>query len=145
MNRLALRTLLPALLLAAAPAQASCDVQLQGVAFGVIDVTRREESTGSVRVTCDRPQAFNVEIGGGNVSGGQRRMQAAGAGFLRYELYADAGHTHVWGDGLTVGYPIGSASDGSKAQTFTIYGVIPSQPGTLPGTYLDAPLVTLSF
>jgi spore coat protein U-like protein len=135
---------LAASLLGAAPAGAMCSIQLESVAFGVIDVTRREESTGSVRVSCDKPQAFNVEIGG-SLTAGQRRMQAAGGGSLRYELYADAGHTHVWGDGITIGAPIGGASDGSKAQTFTIYGVISPQPGTLPGNYVDAPLVTLSF
>jgi spore coat protein U-like protein len=127
-----------------APALAVCGVQVQGVAFGTIDVMRREESTGSVRIICDQPVGFLVEIGGA-VSGGQRRMHAAGGGSLRYELYADAANTHVWGDGQTVGTPVGSASDGKTPLTITVYGVIPPQPGTLPGDYLDSPLITLSF
>lgn len=133
-----------AALLAPGPALAVCGVQLQGVSFGAIDVMRRQESTGSVRVSCDKPVAFLVEIGGG-VSGGERRMHAAGGGSLRYELYADPANSHLWGDGQTVGSPVGGSSDGASPQTFTIYGVIPSQPGTLPGTYMDSPLVTLSF
>jgi spore coat protein U-like protein len=131
-------------LLAPTPALALCSVQLQGVSFGSIDVMRREESTGSIKITCDKAVGFSVEIGG-SVSGGQRQMQAAGGGSLRYELYGDPGHFHVWGDGLTIGSPLGGASDGSHAQTFTIYGVVPAQPGTPPGIYVDAPLVSLNF
>lgn len=127
-----------------ASALAVCSVQVQGVSFGTIDVMRRTESTGSVRVSCTQPVGFLVEITG-SVANGQRRMSAAGSGSLRYELYADAAHAHVWGDGQSIGSPVGSASDGKTAQSFTVYGVIPSQPGTLPGEYLDAPLVTLTF
>lgn len=133
-----------AVLLAPGPALAVCGIQLQGVSFGSIDVMRREESTGSVRVSCDEPVGFLVEIGGG-ASGGERRMYAAGGASLRYELYADPAKTHLWGDGQTVGSAVGGSSDGATPQTFTIYGVIPSQPGTLPGVYMDSPLVTLSF
>ena len=134
-----------AMLLAPGPALAACGVQLQGVSFGNVDVMRREESTGNVKITCDSAVGFLVEIGGGNLAGGQRQMQASGGASLRYQLYGDPAHTHVWGDGQTIGSPIGGASDGSNADSFTIYGVIPSQPGTLPGIYLDTPLVTLSF
>jgi spore coat protein U-like protein len=139
-----LGAILVPLLAVGAPAQALCSVQLQGVSFGTVDVTRREESTGSIRVSCDRAQAFLVEIGG-PLSGGQRRMQAAGGASLRYELYGDPGHHHVLGDGLTIGAPLGGASDGAQAQTFTVYGVVPPQPGTPPGAYFDAPVVTLAF
>ncbi|HMR29783.1 MAG TPA: spore coat U domain-containing protein [Geminicoccaceae bacterium] len=131
-------------LLAPVEARAVCGIQLQGVSFGTIDVMRREESTGSVRVSCDEAVAFSVEIGGGS-TGGERRMYAAGGGSLRYQLYADAATTRPWGDGLTVGSAVGGSSDGANPQTFTIYGVIPSQPGTLPGVYTDSPLVTLGF
>ena len=65
-------------LLVPGPALALCGVQLQGVSFGSIDVMRREESTGSIRVTCDRAVGFNVEIGG-SVS----RRPAADAGGRR--------------------------------------------------------------
>lgn len=131
-------------LLPSAPAFALCGVQVEGVSFGSIDVRRREESTGSVRITCDQAVGFLVEITGA-LSGGKRYMYAAGGGSLRYELYADAANSHVWGDGQSIGSPVGSASDGKTAQTLTVYGVVPSQPGTLPGSYLDSPVVTLSF
>ena len=126
------------------PAWAVCGVQVQGVSFGAIDVMRREESTGSIRVTCDEPVSFSIEIVGAT-SDGERRMYAAGGASLRYALYADAAHGQAWGDGQSIGSPVAGSSNGSSAATFTVYGVIPSQPGTLPGDYVDSPLVTLSF
>lgn len=133
-----------AVAIAPLPALAVCGVQVQGVGFGAIDVMRREESTGSIRVTCDQPVSFLIEIVGA-ASGGERRMYAAGGGSLRYALYADAAHGQVWGDGQSIGSPVAGSSDGSTAAAFTVYGVVPSQPGTLPGDYVDSPLVTLTF
>jgi spore coat protein U-like protein len=142
--RCAILALALAAVAAPLPALAMCGVQVQGVSFGAINVLRREESTGGVRVTCDQPVSFLIEIVG-TVSGGERRMAASGGASLRYALYADAAHGQVWGDGQGIGSPVSGTSDGATAEAFTIYGVVPSQPGTLPGDYSDSLLVTLGF
>jgi spore coat protein U-like protein len=127
------------------PAAAGCSVEASPVAFGTIDVLRQTRGTGEIIVRCDEPVAFRVGLSPGNGSGEGRRMDGPGSARLDYSLFADAGYSIPWGDGQAIGNPRAGTSDGDRPQRLTVYGIIPAQPGTLPGEYTDSLQVTLSF
>ena len=135
---MSLRLALAGLLLQASAASAACGVDVKPLAFGTIDVTETSEATGEVVVDCDEGASFSVAI---DATGGKGRMTAASGG-LAYELYQNAGRSIPWGSG-SLERP-SQASAGSPAR-LTIYGLIPRQPSTPPGSYLDQLTVTLSF
>ena len=127
------------------PAAASCSVEANPVAFGTIDVLRQERGTGEIVVRCDEPTEFRVGLspGGGGSEG--RRMAGPDGARLDYSLFADAGYSIPWGDGQAIGNSRTGVSDGEGPQRLTVYGIIPAQPGAIPGEYTDSLQVTLSF
>ena len=128
-----------ALLLVATPARAGCQVALDGVSFGGIDASRRTTGTGRVRVDCDTAVAYEIAIGG------SRAMSGPGGATLDFGLYMDAGRNVAWGDGERHGSTLTNSSDGVHADSLTIYGEIPAQPGIAAGDYSASLLVTLNF
>jgi spore coat protein U-like protein len=129
--------------LASCPAFASCQVSASGMSFGQVSPNGRTDTTGQVRVECDRPQSY--ELGVATAGNGERHMHGPGGATLRYQMFIDKAHSLPWGDGSSGGSALGNASDGTNADRFTIYGIIPAQPSAPPGDYVDAPLLTLSF
>lgn len=133
------------LVLPAGVAAAACSVEVSPVVFGNIDVLRQSRGTGEVIVRCDQPGPFQVGLSPGSGGGAGRRMDGPGSSRLDYALFTDAGYSIPWGDGQAIGNPRSGSSDGSSPQRLTIYGIIPAQPGTAPGEYLDSLQVTLTF
>jgi spore coat protein U-like protein len=130
------------LLLFAVPASAGCQVSLDTVAFGVVELDRSTTGTGKVAIVCDAAATLAIDIAG---SASRRRMKGPGGAELVYELYQDAGHAVRWGDGSGKGATRSAAVDPSKSEKLTIYGVVPRQPGIPPGEYTDQIQVTLRF
>ena len=127
------------LALVATPAMAGCRVELDGVSFGGVDATRRTTGTGRVRVDCDQAVAYEVGIGGA------RSMDGPNGATLDFGLYMDPGRNIPWGDGERHGSALGNSSDGVQADSLTVYGEIPAQPGIAAGEYAASLLVTLNF
>lgn len=132
-------------LLAAGPAAAACSVESNPVAFGTIDVMSLSRGEGEVVVRCDEAITFEVRLSPGSGGGDGRRMAGPGGTPLDYALFADAGYSIPWGDGAAIGQPRGGRSDGDGPARLTVYGLVPRQPGTPPGTYTDSLQVTLVF
>lgn len=109
-------------------------------------------STGTVTVTC------NYFFGGGNItvtfstgSSGTytaRTMRSA-ANTLNYNLYTDAGHTMVLGDGTngtdTFQATLNGGFFGRVTGTATYYGLLPARQNVPAGSYMDALTATLTF
>lgn len=132
--------------LAAGEARAGCSVDLTPVTFGTIDPTRGDDSTGKVKVSCDQGTIFLVGIGPGtNGSNGNRAMDGPGNAKMAYNLYIDAGHHIVWGDGQTLGQYLDGSASASAPWSSTIYGQIPSQSPKPAGSYADSLLVSVDF
>ncbi len=70
---------------------------------------------------------------------GQRKRQA-----MRYNLYLDAAHSLVWGDG-TGSTAVHKAVGSGAEQTFKIYGRIPGRQNLTSDLYSDAVKVTVQF
>jgi spore coat protein U-like protein len=122
-----------------------CSVNASALNFGSTGVLRSAlDATTSITVTCTNAAPYAVALDGG-LSGAtnpaQRKMSQASQQ-ITYGLYQDSARTQPWGDaaGTT------AAGTGSGlAQTFTIYGRVPSQGTPSPGTYADTVVVTVSY
>jgi spore coat protein U-like protein len=117
-------------------------VAVDPVAFGTIDPTRESTGTGRVVVTCDDATGVTVEL---SAPSGARRMAGPSGAELAYELYQDAANAVAWGSGVGGRSARGASVGAGDPARLTIYGVIPSQAGILPGQYLDQLQVTLTF
>ena len=78
------------------------------------------------------------------MSGGKRRpATTSGGATITYSLYSDSGHTTVWGN--TVGTNTVSATGNGAAQSYTVYGRVPSQSTPAAATYTDTVTVTVTY
>jgi spore coat protein U-like protein len=128
----------------AVPARAaSCTVNAIGVMFGTYDTLSSQGATsaGSVTVTCDVADSYSIALSSGRGTMLARQLQG-GAYTLYYNLYTDALHSIIWGDG-TGGTALVSGS-GTSA-TYTAYGLLPARQNVPVGTYSDSVTVTLLF
>lgn len=134
-----------ALLLAAGGARAACDVVLEPVNFGDVDLDGITESTGTVSVTCDAPIGVTVEASQGFGTYAQREMIGPRGAKLRYNLYTDATHTVVWGNTAGGAMPLAGFYDGTQPLVLTVYGRIRGPQNAAPGTYSDELVISVRF
>jgi spore coat protein U domain-containing protein, fimbrial subunit CupE1/2/3/6 len=150
-------------LLVAGPAfgDASCTTQAAGVAFGTYDIlaTTPTDAVGSVTITCSyipspggAPVIVSVMLGAGSSGALPVRRMFSPTDTMDYNLYLDATHTQIWGDGtagtgfptarIRVGPGVGNAT---RFEEFSIYGRIPAQQSVDSGSYTDTIVVTVEF
>lgn len=145
-------------LLLPAPAAAldlDCNVSATGVAFGTYNPTNSSptDATGNVHVFCtvllvSVLAQTNISLSTGGSGTYSPRKMSSGANLLDYNLYQEASHTTVWGDG-TGGTAIitdnvliavlGTSID------HTIYGRLPANQFVVAGNYSDTITVTVEF
>lgn len=155
----ALLTLLAPLVLltsSASWAALSCTVSATTVAFGTYNpiVTTPTDSTGTVTVTCKGAASatYSILLSAGSSGTYSLRRMPNSSGTLAYQLYTDAAHTLVWGDGAN-GNGTSVVSDtrtipaGQYGVTnyYTIYGRIPARQTVSAGTYSDTLTVTVNY
>ncbi len=125
-------------------AMAACSVTTTPVSFGTYLGANNVSSTGTVATHCSGlPAVTIVQVrmdAGQNAVGSftARKMQSASGHRLNYNLYIDAAHTKIWGDG-TPGTFI------QQGFNLTIYGLLPGGQTAVPGTYNDTVLVTITW
>jgi spore coat protein U-like protein len=142
------------MLLVPVAGHAACSVTASGVAFGVYQpfIGTPRDFTGTVTVNCtflsNFTGAYNVKLSiGGGASYPARRMTSAGVN-LTYQLYTDAAHTLIWGDG-TGGSTLITGSDNRPLRggttIFNVFGRIPVAQAAKPNTYTDNSGATLTY
>lgn len=153
-----------ALLLLALPQTASavclfcsCEVSTTAVAFGTYDPLSASphDSAGNVHVSCTTTLGLLVTLTisldkGSYSSSFSPRKMASGANRLNYDLYTDAAHTIIWGDGSggtqTVSDSLALSLLGAVTWDHAAYGRIPASQTTVPpGSYADTVIVTLTY
>lgn len=127
---------------------ANCTVSTTAVAFGSVNtLSGNTDATGSVSVTCTNGSAWSAAANAGSGTGAtlaSRRM-SAGANTLSYTLHTDAARSSVWGDGSAGTATVSNTGTGA-AQTFTVYGRVPSGQTSVPaGSYSDTVSVTITY
>jgi spore coat protein U-like protein len=132
------------LLLAASTTwSATCSVSADGVNFGNYDPLSSQslDSTGNISVICDAATAYSLSLSPGRGSYSARAM-SNGLHELFYNLYTDATHTTLWGDGSDSTAVVGTTGINDR---HTVYGRIPSRQNAFTGNYADTLVITLTF
>lgn len=122
---------------------AQCSVSVQGVSFGSYDVfsSQNVDSTGNIAVTCDAQTPYTIALSPGLGSFSLRSM-VSGANSLRYNLFTDASHSTIWGDGTG-----GSTTVAGSAASaiYPVFGRIAARQNARVGTYSDNLTITLTY
>jgi spore coat protein U-like protein len=134
----------------------TCTTSATGVAFGAYDPTATGSlsSAGGVQVSCSQVGVMGVTVSytialsaGTSVSYVTRQM-VFGTNKLGYNLYTDATHNTVWGNGAgssTVSDSYVLAPGPATARTYQVYGRIPAGENVLAGVYSDTIIVTVTY
>jgi spore coat protein U-like protein len=103
------------------------------------------DQTSTIQVTCTNTTPFTIGLDAGTGPGATvaARKLTSGGSTVNYTLYADAGHTTVWGN--TVSSDAVAATGNGSAQSFTVYGRVPPQAAPAPGNYSDTITVTVTY
>ena len=130
---------------------ATCSItSVSPVAFGSYDVfdPSPRDSTGGITFQCTGViggDTVRIDLDDGAATGFAPRTLISGAFALAYNLYLDAAHTSVWGDGTGGSASYGPVQPAEGSTTITIYGRVPAGQGVPAGAYGDNLLVTLHY
>jgi spore coat protein U-like protein len=167
MNKLAMKAALAAALFSTAAAafagststtfavsatvNATCVINsASALSFAAFDPTQGAQgSTSTISVNCTNTTPFNIGLDAGTGAGATvaSRVMTSGSNTLTYSLYQDSGHSSVWGNtvGTNTASGTGAGMAAGNAIQKTVYGYIPNQPSTVPGSYADTVTVTVTY
>jgi spore coat protein U-like protein len=135
-------------------ADKGCTIETRPVSFGNYDTTQHNSlhAQGQVIYTCGTHvdgrtpvKNIRIEISMGGAGSYDRRM-SSGTERLFYNLYLDADHRTVWGDGSGgTDYYFDPSPPNKKPVTVTVYGRINAQQDVSLGQYSDMLQVKILF
>ncbi|MBK9161992.1 MAG: spore coat protein U domain-containing protein [Nitrosomonadales bacterium] len=120
-----------------AQAAAVCTVQTTPLSFGSY-LGNALTSTATITTTCDLPAVVTVEMDKGGGASLSSRVMSSAASQMSYNLYTDATHQVIWGDGT-------SGTQTVTGTNLTVYGLIPANQTVAAGNYGDTVVVTISY
>jgi spore coat protein U-like protein len=132
----------------------SCVINSAGnLGFGNYDVNAGAALTGSstINVNCTKNAPYTIALNYGSHGGtaANRIMQDAGTDTLNYNLYTDSGYTKVWnstcGGANNCDGGTGAGPGVGNAQSYTVYGQLPSGQNAPAGSYSDTITITVNF
>lgn len=103
-------------------------------------------TSGNLQVRCTTASNVNVTLSTG-VSGSYspRTMKDAAQSLsMNYNLYLDANHSQIFGDGSQGTYTISTAIGKNKTVTRVLYGMVLSSTA-LAGSYTDTLVLTMNY
>lgn len=130
-------------------AEAACTISSTSVLFGTYDVfaAAPTTTTGTIVYRCDNfEHDIRISLGAGAAGSYAARQLAFGGEILIYNLFLDAAHTTVWGDGTaaTRVYTIRNPPN-RRDVVVPMYGRIGAGQDVPAGTYSDTLVVTIDF
>ena len=160
--RLICGTLLALSLRAAAARSATCTVSTAGVAFGTYDPTLSTADTmiGTASLNCTyllTGVSATLSLAAGNSGTFANRTMLQGTQTLTYNLYLDAAHTQIFGDGMSgtdtftgcyVGLAVSCPGGGdTSGMTYAVlvYGLLPARQDIGAGIYGDTLVLTVTY
>lgn len=139
--------LLTCMLALAAPVAwpANCTVSTSGLNFGSYDVfsSVNDDITATITVNCTKNKAYSISLSSGSGTFGSRTLTGTG-GALAYNLFLDATHLTIWGDGSSGTSTFSGMGTGGNIGT-SVYGRIPARQNVRAGSYSDLITVTVTF
>ena len=140
---------LDASLSVSADINASCTISTTDLSFSAYDAIVANASqdlteTATISTNCTTGSIGIITMGGGQYGAWNRRsrirqMKNEGSNsYLKYEIYADAGHTFVWNYDPTRMRTVTEVVGNGAPQNMTIYGkVFKNQKDAAAGSYTD--------
>lgn len=124
-----------------------CTVTAGNLAFGNYNPMNGSTATTSAAftVTCLLSTSVTITFSTGQ-SGTyfSRYMKAGGTDHLNYNIYGDAAHTEVIGNGRNgTFYYVGTVGPGGGSARY--YGLVPASQNVRPGSYSDTITVTVTY
>jgi len=122
---------------------AGCELNVVGLNFGDYDIFNAQDTSiaTTISMSCDTDTHYEIALSAGSGTFAARTL-TSGPDVLGYNLYLDATHLTVWGDGSPGTSTIaGLGTSGS----YTVYGRIPAHQDARVGTYADTITVTITF
>ena len=128
---------------------ASCTISTTDLSFGTYDgivahASQDLTETATITTNCTTGSIVVITMGGGQYGAWNRRsrirqMKNEGSNsYLKYEIYADAGHTFVWNYDKTRMRTVTEVVGNGAPQNMTIYGkVFKNQKDAEAGSYTD--------
>ncbi|MPZ17797.1 MAG: spore coat U domain-containing protein [Luteitalea sp.] len=128
--------------------EADCTITVDDLSFGTVaDLTPEiaATTTGTVACTGISPVSVSFDPGTGGASTFATREMALGSDTIDYNLYADAAHTEILGDGTTGTVTIDFTSTGGD-DGFDVFGQTAAAQNPKPaGTYTSTITATVTF
>lgn len=129
----------------------NCTISSTAVIFGNYLPTNTTplSGTGTLTISCNKKNVsliIALSIGQGSSYGTRYMAGGSPAAQLNYNLYTNAAHSILWGDG-TGGSSTNSKVTGgaNQALAVTVYGLIPDQQNISAGTYTDSITATVNY
>jgi spore coat protein U-like protein len=139
------------LLAGAEPAWAACTISTTPLGFGTYNVfaTAPVDATATITFRCgaaDHNIRITLDPGMAGSFNPRQMQRPDGSDRLSYNVYRDAGHTQIWGDGSagTQIYSNGNPPNNVDV-TLTIFGRIPAGQDVSVGGYSDTVVATIFF
>lgn len=128
----------------------NCTVSATDLAFGAFTASADVTNTSSVKVRCTNGTGYTVKLNEGSSGSFATRKLFNGSDFLAYNLYKDAGHTSIWGNGSNSTFTNGGTGTGlsaAKEVTYTVYGKLPvsGNEDAPVGNYADTITVSVDY
>lgn len=133
-----------------APANALCTIETRPLSFGIYDPSANAnlDALAQVIYTCNnKAKKIRIEMSPGVANQFERHMSAGtGLDFLNYNVYLDATHQTIWGQGAfgTDVYYQNNPPNGTPV-VVPAYGRIPARQDVPPGNYVDVLTVRVLF
>jgi len=140
-----------------ANAVAVCSVSVtNSLTFGAYQPSVASTDTGAAEVSCISLDltgvGYTVSLGPSGYGPGDRistrylNNTTNGGDYMAYNVYTDAGHNTVWGNGTIGGQFSGSLSLLVTHRTHTFYGKVPAAQSTLlTGAFSENLIVTMTY
>ncbi len=126
----------------------SCTISASAVSFGTYNPLTPTplDTTGTLTYQCDFIVLPSITLTTGSSSTYAARTMLSGTDALSYNLYQDAVHLLVWGDGTggTLTYTA-LISVLNVPVSVTVYARVPAQQNAPAGAYADTVVVTIHF
>jgi spore coat protein U-like protein len=129
----------------------NCVISTNNLNLGAFDGATDLAQSADITVRCTNATPYEVELSTGASGSYGNRTLSNGTATLNYNLYTDAGHTLIWGDGTTGGTSSATGTGTGMAlgqtKTHTVHGQLLASANANAdlGTYIDTITATIRY
>jgi spore coat protein U-like protein len=121
-------------------------VHVQDLRFGEYQTRTIEplDTAATILFRCPGVSQVRMELSRGSSGSFQRSMRVRDS-VMEYNLYLDAGHSRIWGDGSSGTNVYTSGPTGNGVERVSIFGRVPPRQNLRGGEYRDQLVLTMLY